>query len=91
MKPPTNLTMIVYDRFFALIKAKRVTTTMLRKHKVVSEATLQKMRHGGTGLSYDSLNRICAYLECQPADIMEFIDDEEVGAWLAKIRENPNN
>ena len=80
--------MIKYDKFFALMKAKNVKTTEIRKHKIVSEATLQKMRHGETGLSYDSLNRICAFLECQPADIMEYVEDEATNEWLAKIREN---
>lgn len=79
--------MIKYDKFFALLKTKSVKAIDLRKHKIVSEATLQKMRHNETGLSYDSLNRICAFLQCQPADIMEYVEDEATSLWLAQLQE----
>lgn len=84
--PDKVRTMIKYDKFFELMRSKRVTTTQIRKYKIVSEATLQKMRHGGTGLSYDSLNRICAFLQCQPCDIMEYIEDEETNSWLYSLQ-----
>lgn len=81
--------MIIYDKFFALMKDKNIKTTEIRRCGIVSEATLQKMRHGNTGLSADSLNRICAYFECQPSDIMEYVEDEKTAAWLAekKVKE----
>ena len=79
--------MIKYDKFFALLKEKNIKTTEIRRLKIVSEATLQKMRHNETGLSYDSLNRLCAFLECQPADIMEYCEDEKTAAWLDAVRQ----
>ncbi len=74
--------MIVYDKFFALMKEKNIKTTDIRRYKIVSEATLQKMRHGNTGLSVDSLNRLCAFFNCQPSDLMEYVEDEQTNAWL---------
>ena len=53
--------MIVYNKFFELIKKRGITTTDIRKTGLVSEATLQKMRKGNAGLAYDSLNRLCAF------------------------------
>ena len=70
-------TMIKYDKFFALMKERNIKTTEIRRLKIVSEATLQKMRHGNTGLSYESLNRLCAFFNCQPSDLMEYVPDEQ--------------
>ena len=80
--------MINYDKFFTFIRINNIKLKDLRKHKIVSEATLQKMRHNCTGLSYDSLNRLCAFLNCQPGDIMEYVEDDTTNQWLATIRES---
>lgn len=73
--------MIVYDKFFDLLKKKGITTTDIRKTGLVSEATLQKMRRGNAGLAYDSLNRLCAFFACQPSDLFEYVPDQDVEAW----------
>ena len=74
--------MIVYKKFFDLIKARKITTTDIRKTGLVSEATLQKMRKGNAGLAYESLNRLCAFFDCQPSDLFEYVPDEEVEKWV---------
>ena len=74
--------MIVYDKFFELIKKRRITTTDIRKTGLVSEATLQKMRKGNAGLAYDSLNRLCAFFNCQPSDLFEYVPDDAVEEWV---------
>lgn len=67
---------MVYDKFFTLLKAKKITTYYIRKNKVVSEATLHSMRKGNT-IQTDSLCRVCCLLECQPGDIMSYVPDEK--------------
>lgn len=63
-----------YDKLFALMKEKGLTTYRIRKEKIVSETTLQKLREG-KAVSTDSLANLCAALNCQPGDIMEYVDE----------------
>ncbi|MDR2606069.1 MAG: helix-turn-helix transcriptional regulator [Oscillospiraceae bacterium] len=41
-----------------------------------SRATLQKLRQGEP-VSWENISTICALLNCQPGDIMEYVPDEE--------------
>ena len=56
-------------------KEKNISTYYLRNTKTLSESTIQKLREG-RGVSWDSLEVICRLLECQPADIIEYVDEE---------------
>lgn len=56
------------------LKEKGYNTNILRKEKVMGEATIQKIRNGEI-VSYKNLETICKLLECQPGDIIEYIDD----------------
>jgi putative transcriptional regulator len=47
----------------------------LRQEKVLSEGTLQKMRSGNVGITLESLGVICDILQCQPGDLVEWVDD----------------
>jgi len=51
------------------------TTYKIRKDKLLSESTVQKLRKG-EGVSWDNISTICALLNCQPGDIMEYVPDE---------------
>lgn len=57
----------------AALKAKGITTYKIRKEKLLSESTVQKLR-SGTSVSWESLEMICALLECQPGDIIEYYE-----------------
>jgi len=56
------------------LKEKNITTYYLRTSKTLSESTIQKLREG-RGISWDSLEVICKLLECQPADLIEFVEE----------------
>ncbi len=57
------------------LKQKGYTTYTLRKESILSQSTIQKLREG-KGLSWDNIERLCALLECQPADILEYTSEE---------------
>ena len=67
---------IDYSKLFVLMKEKGLTTYRIRKEKIVSETTLQKLREG-KAVSTDSIANLCAALNCQPGDIMEYVEDEQ--------------
>jgi len=52
------------------------TTYKIRKDKLLSESTVQKLRKG-EGVSWDNISTICKLLNCQPGDIMEYVPDKE--------------
>ena len=60
------------------LKKKGITTYMMRKQlpkdERLGESALQKLRNG-EGLGWENIERLCKLLECQPADLMEYIPD----------------
>ena len=50
----------------------------LKADKVVGTATLDKIRKGEGHIDTRSIERMCAYLHCQPGDLMEYVEDEQV-------------
>lgn len=51
------------------------TTYKLRKDKLLGEATIQKLRNSEQ-VSWENINTICKLLNCQPGDIMEYVEDK---------------
>lgn len=64
-----------YDKLFALLRARGLTMYTLRKDKVIGTETLEKMRKGEGHIDTRSIEKLCAYLDCQPGDIMEYVED----------------
>ena len=56
--------------------AERVCT-VIRKDGLLSQSTLQKFRQG-QGVSWENLETLCRLLKCQPADLIEYVEDETV-------------
>jgi len=65
-----------YDKLFALLADRGMTMYTLRRDKVIGTATLEKMRKAEGHVDTRSLESLCAYLKCQPGDIMEYIPEE---------------
>lgn len=53
------------------LKEKGYTTYTLRKENILSQSTIQKLREG-KGLAWDNIERLCALLDCQPGDLLEY-------------------
>ena len=60
----------------AALKEKGYNTNRIRTEKLLSQSTLQKFRNK-QGVSWENLETLCALLECQPADLIEFVKNEE--------------
>ena len=57
------------------LKEKGITTYQIRKEKLLSESTVQKLR-AGIGVSWENLETLCRLLDCQPYDLIEYVKDE---------------
>lgn len=52
------------------LKSAGYNTSVLRKQRLMGEATIQKLRKGEL-VSWANINTICELLGCQPGDILE--------------------
>lgn len=66
-----------YDKAFALLKERGITTYSIRKDNLISQAALTKMKNGKGSIDTRTLERICALLNCQPGDIMEYVPEPQ--------------
>lgn len=66
---------IVYGKLLKLMETQGLTTYKIRKEKIISESTLQKIREN-KAITTDSIAALCEALNCQPGDIMEYLPDE---------------
>ena len=58
------------------LKEKGVTTYAMRKDKLLSESTIQKLRKG-VGVSWENIETLCELLQCQPGDLIEYVEENE--------------
>ena len=68
-----------YEKLFRLLDKRELTMYSLRRDKVIGTAILEKMRKNEGHIDTRSIENLCKYLNCQPGDIMEYIDDTETG------------
>lgn len=67
--------MIKYYKLWDLLHRREIRVVDLANQTKTSQATFAKMRKG-LNINTDVLNKICAALNVQPSDIMEFIPDK---------------
>jgi len=58
----------------ATLKEKGYNSNRIRKEGLLSQSTLQKFREN-KGISWDNLNTLCALLDCQPGDLLEYVKE----------------
>ena len=57
------------------LKEKGYNTGKIRKDKIMGEAMLQKIREGEM-VSWAVFEKLCQLLECQPSDLIEYVEEE---------------
>ena len=59
----------------AELKKMDYSSTTIREEKLIGQSYLPQIRHGEL-VSWKTLDTICALLECQPGDLIEFVPEE---------------
>jgi len=67
---------VTYTKLLDLLKRKNISLYKLKTDKVIGTATLDKIRTGTGHIDTRSIGSLCRYLNCQPGDIMEYVEDE---------------
>ena len=56
------------------LKEAGYTSTRIREEKLIGQSYLQQIRHGDL-VSWKTLDTICELLDCQPADLIEYVKE----------------
>jgi len=60
-----------------MLAERKVRSKELAEYIGITEANLSLLKQGKVkGVRFDTLERICEYLDCQPGDILRFVPDE---------------
>ena len=63
-------------RLNVMLAERNVKSKDLAEHIGITEANLSLLKQGKVkGIRFDTLERICEYLDCQPGDILRFEPD----------------
>lgn len=68
--------MIAFYKLWDKMNRKGITKKDLRDNKIVSGATINKMKNNEI-VTTESIDKICEYLQCQPEEILEFIPKKQ--------------
>ena len=68
--------MIVYDRFWKLLKEKNISQYHLQTYHQIDRGQLRRMKENSV-LKTTTLDKLCKALNCRVEDIMEYIPDSE--------------
>lgn len=66
---------ISFNKLLRLLANRNISIYHLKRDKVIGTATIDKLRKGEGNVDTRSIDRLCAYLHCQPGDIMEYVDE----------------
>ena len=58
----------------AALKEAGYSTYKIRKEKILAESTLQAFRAGQL-VSWENVDRVCKLLQCQPGDLLEYVEE----------------
>ena len=59
------------------LKDRGYTSYRIRKEKLIGERQVQQIRNGEI-VSVACLDKLCELLACQPGDLLEYIEEENV-------------
>ncbi|MEF2838059.1 MAG: helix-turn-helix domain-containing protein [Oscillospiraceae bacterium] len=59
----------------AELKKKGYSSTRIREEKLIGQSYLQQLRRGEL-VSWKTLDTICSLLECQPGDLIEYVEEQ---------------
>ncbi len=66
---------IKYDKLLKLLEEQGYNSYKLKKEGILGQATYYAIKKGTGGLDYRSINNLCRTLNCQPGDLMEYVED----------------
>lgn len=63
-----------------------LNSTIIKRRKIFSQATFQKIKTGNTNIAMETLNKLCFLLDCRPEDIIRYVESDEDREQMEDIR-----
>ena len=67
---------IKYEKLIKKMKEACITSYTIKRDKIIGQATYKKIMEGGD-IDTRTIAKLCKLLNCQPGDIMEYVEEEE--------------
>ena len=69
--------MIKYDKLIKILNENGISSyNLTKKNKIIGQATYNNIMTG-KHIDTRTINALCAFLKCQPGDLLEYIPDQE--------------
>lgn len=69
---------MIKNKLSEIMGRKRINKAELSRHTGISYSSVKNLYYDRTkGIEYETLNKLCNYLECTPNDILEFTPDKK--------------
>ena len=69
---------MIVVRLDVMMAKRKVRSNALARAVGITEANLSLLKSGKVkGIRFSTLEAICAYLDCQPGEILEYVPDED--------------
>lgn len=65
---------ISYNKLLKIFSERGITSYTIKKDNVVGQSAWKKVHEGGH-IDTRTIDALCAYLKCQPGDMMEYVED----------------
>lgn len=70
--------MPIIIRLDVMLALRKMTSRELAGHIGIAEQNVSTLKSGrARGVRFNTLEAICRVLDCQPGDILEYVEDEE--------------
>lgn len=70
--------MAIVVRLDVMLAMRKVRSRELAEFVGITESNLSLLKSGHVrGVRFETLSKICEFLECQPGDLLAFVPDEE--------------
>ena len=66
---------IKYDKLILKMKEAGWNTYIIKRDKIIGQATYKKILEGGD-IDTRTISRLCKRFQCQPGDLIEYVDDD---------------
>ncbi|WP_348728838.1 helix-turn-helix transcriptional regulator [Rheinheimera texasensis] len=69
--------MAIIVRLDLMLAARKQKSRALAEYVGITEQNLSLLKSGKVkGIRFDTLEKICEFLQCQPGDLLEFVPDQ---------------
>jgi len=66
---------IMYDKLLRLLDENGYNSYKIKQTNLMGQATFTALKNGTGGLDAKTIGRLCAQFNCQPGDLMEYVEE----------------